>query len=166
MEKNGLNSRNEREATLAKLASAFRSIASSEDRSGYNVALKELLSVSFEASRDGNALHALKLERQCVASGRWKTILSGTGGRQDGILCRPAGESESRARTLPGALARGAFSGCGKAGEGNPGTRSHRGAEDFCRTAHRWPDVQRRDHPRERGTRLLRAEDRQWPIRP
>ena len=67
MEKNGLNSRDKREATLAKLASAFRSIASSEDRSGYNAALKELSSVLFEASRDGNALHALKLERQCIA---------------------------------------------------------------------------------------------------
>lgn len=57
----------ERENLFLQKAGQFSAIASTEDRSGYNVALKELSSVLFEASRDGNALHALKLERQCIA---------------------------------------------------------------------------------------------------
>lgn len=59
--------RQERESALTKASLFFRSVASSEDRSDYNAALKELSSVLFEASRDGDALHALKLERQCIA---------------------------------------------------------------------------------------------------
>ena len=69
MEKNGLSPDIfvEREDFFLQKAGQFSAIASMEDRSGYNAALKELSSVLFEASRDGNALHALKLERQCIA---------------------------------------------------------------------------------------------------
>ena len=56
-----------RENLFLDLTKVFESVASSEDRSGYNAALKELSSVLLEASQDGNALHALKLERQCIA---------------------------------------------------------------------------------------------------
>lgn len=69
MEKNGLSPDIfvEREDFFLQKAGQFSAIASMEDRSGYNAALKELSSVLFEAPRDGNALHALKLERQCIA---------------------------------------------------------------------------------------------------
>ena len=140
MEKNGLNSRNEREATLAKLASAFRSIASSEDRSGYNAALKELSSVLFEASRDGNALHALKLERQCIAVEQY--LKETDSDILDKQLSR-SGEAELSLKLVQDPKTYREHVESGKAGEGNPGTQPHRGAKDFCRTAQGWPDIQR-----------------------
>ena len=69
MGKNGLNPEDllQRELLFAKRVSSFESLISAETRTDYDKAFRAMSELLFEAARDGEPLHTLKLERQCIS---------------------------------------------------------------------------------------------------
>ena len=69
MEKNGLNTDilSEREERFDHVLSIFETVAENEERTEFNDALREMSILLREAAQDGDVMHAIRLERQCIA---------------------------------------------------------------------------------------------------
>ena len=66
MEENGLKLK-ERELKFAGKAERFDLLAENEERTEFNDALGEMSVLLREAAQDGDVMHAIRLERQCIA---------------------------------------------------------------------------------------------------
>ena len=66
MEENGLKLK-ERELKFAGKAERFDLLAENEERTEFNDALREMSILLREAAQDGDVMHAIRLERQCIA---------------------------------------------------------------------------------------------------
>ena len=56
-----------REFLFAETTREFELIAETEDRNEYNAALRDISRFLHEAAQDGDVMHAIRLERQCIA---------------------------------------------------------------------------------------------------
>ena len=66
---NGLNTDilPEREERFDHVLSIFETVAENEKRTEFNDALREMSILLREAAQDGDVMHAIRLERQCIA---------------------------------------------------------------------------------------------------
>lgn len=69
MEKNGLKRDHfqEREKNFLQKRNRFALLAETEEREEYNLALQDMIQLLREAAKDCDVMHAIRLERQCIA---------------------------------------------------------------------------------------------------
>lgn len=87
----------EREERFDHVLSIFETVAENEERTEFNDALREMSILLREAAQDGDVMHAIRLERQCIALDQTRRpdridelnrqLLKSSAAEQGGALC-------------------------------------------------------------------------------